>query len=110
MEQPPFSLRDLWMGLAALAGGITALSFREWRQMRTREILMTVFVGVSFAIFVAPWVAFRVFGIDDGDTQALAAIVYVMASGSNILVPVLIDWVRRSFGANGNRNKQEPTP
>lgn len=108
MEHP--WLRDVWTGLAALAGGVTALSFREWRQMRTSEILMTVFVGVSFAIFVAPWVAHNLFGIGPNDTRAVAAVVYVMASGSNILVPVLIERFRRAFGANGVQKQEGPTP
>lgn len=66
--------------------------------MHRAEIVMTILVGVSFAVFVAPWVALNWFHIDRNDTQGLAAIVYVMGGGSHVLMPLLIGRVRKALG------------
>lgn len=93
--------RLLTMGyitLAAMAGAITALAFRSWREMSKAEIILTLVVGFSFAIFVTPWLAETVFGIDAGNVRAVAALTYIFGSGSNILLPMIIRWVGRIFG------------
>lgn len=89
--------------MAAAAGAITALAFTRWKEMTRSEIALTLVIGFSFAIFVTPWLASSVFGIEDSNIRAIAALTYIFGSGSNILLPVIIRWVGRFFG-NGERN------
>lgn len=83
--------------LAAFAGAVTALAFMKWKEMTYPEILLTLFVGASFAIFVTPWLANVALGIETEDARSVAAITYVMASGSNTFLPVIIRYLRRLF-------------
>jgi len=92
----------LYTIMAAAAGSITALSLSKWKEMGGTEIALTLFVGASFAIFVAPWIANSWFGVPETDTRAIAAITYLSAAGSNILIPILIRKFSRTLG-------EEPT-
>lgn len=95
-ESGPFAL--IWTLLASFAGALTALSFRPFRDMAASEIVLALFVGASFAIFVGPWVAKMIFGDGPADIRILGAVFYVMASGSNILIPVLVRKLSAFFG------------
>ena len=83
-------LRLLWPLLASLAGAITALSFRPYRNMKVIEITMSLIVGTSFATFVGPLAAVWIFGNGPVDIRMLGATFYLMASGSNVLIPLAI--------------------
>ena len=89
------AVRHIYLLMAAVAGAVTALSFRQWKSMTGTEIGLTLFVGASFAIFVAPllaeWMAI-------GSPRGVAALTYISASGSNVLIPVAIKWLKRVFG------------
>lgn len=87
-----------WLGLAALAGAITALSFRPFKHMTRAEIIIAVFVGFSFAAFVGPWAAAVIFGDGPVDLRILGGVFYIMATGSNLLLPPLIRKVGELFG------------
>lgn len=91
-------LRYSYVALAALAGAITALAFKSWREMSRTEISLTLVAGFSFAIFVTPWLAESVFGVHPTNVRAIAALTYIFGSGSNILLPLIIRWVGRVFG------------
>jgi len=93
----PF-LRFMWPLLASLAGAITALSFRPYRDLRAIEIAMSLVVGTSFATFVGPLAAFWVFGRGPVDIRLLGALFYILASGSNILIPLAIKKISGFFG------------
>lgn len=88
-------VRHGYLLMAAIAGSVTALSFKQWKSMSYGEIWLTLFVGASFAIFVAPllaeWLAI-------GSPRGVAALTYISASGSNVLIPVAIKWLKRVFG------------
>ncbi len=86
----------LYYIMAALAGAVTALSFMKWREMHVAEVIMTVVVGFSFAVFATPWLARVALGTTEPQTVAFLA--YVSASGSNILLPMAIRWLGRAFG------------
>lgn len=88
-----------YVAMAAAAGAITALAFTRWKQLTPIEIALTLIAGFSFAVFVTPWVAHTLFGIEADDIRAIAALTYIFGSGSNILLPLLIRWVARSFGS-----------
>lgn len=98
MEDNGFFLRFGYITLAALAGAITALAFRSWREMTRAEIVLTLTAGFSFAIFVTPWLAESVFGVPTTNVRAIAALTYIFGSGSNILLPLVIRWIGRVFG------------
>lgn len=98
--------RWMWSLLASIAGAITALSFRPFQKLSKIEITMALFVGASFAMFVAPWVIQIIFGKDPIDVRVMGAIFYLMASGSNILIPFLI----KKIGVNLGYRDEEPKP
>lgn len=105
MEDNPL-MKWLWPLLASLAGAVTALSFRPFKKMSAVEIWMALFVGASFAWFVSPWVNHMIFGNGPTDIRVLGGVFYLMASGSNILIPFAIKWFSKVFGTQ----KEEPTP
>ena len=92
-------MRWLWPLLASLAGAITALSFRPYAKMTPVDIIMALFVGSSFAWFVSPWVNHLIFGSGPTDIRILGGVFYLMASGSNILIPVMVRRLRKLVGA-----------
>lgn len=89
----------LWPLLASLAGAVTALSFRPYAKMSPVDILMALFVGTTFAWFVSPWVAHTAFGYEPPGIRVVGGLYYLMASGSNILIPVAIRGLKRFFGS-----------
>lgn len=91
-------MRALYPVVASLAGAITALSFRPFRDMTKGEVFMALFVGASFAMFVGPW-AVKLLPISiTSDIRLQAGIFYLMASGSNALIPMAIKWFGRVVG------------
>lgn len=92
-------MKWLWPLLASLAGAVTALSFRPFKSMSPIDIGMAIFVGAAFAWFVSPWVCQVIFGNSPPDIRILGGVFYLMASGSNILMPFAIKWLRRLFGS-----------
>lgn len=100
MNSDPFSSMAYTI-MAALAGAVTALAFRPWKQMTRLEICLTLFVGFSFAIFVSPWVAHSVIHVPADEPRAASFITYVMGAGSNILLPKVIAFFERLLGSKG---------
>lgn len=88
----------LYTILASLAGALTALSFRPFTSMTRVEIALALFVGASFAIFVGPWFAQWVFGTGPIDTRVMGALFYILATGSNVLIPLTVRRVSALIG------------
>lgn len=88
----------VWTLLASFAGALTALSFRPFKDMTKGEITVALTVGASFAIFVGPLVAQWMFGEGPVDIRILGGVFYLMASGSNILIPLLVKKLTTFFG------------
>ncbi|PCG09643.1 hypothetical protein COA17_07225 [Sphingomonas ginsenosidimutans] len=99
IEEPGTLLRYGYIALAAVSGAFTALSFVRWKDMGAMELTLTLLGGFSFAIFVTPWIAHEVMGVEDSNVRAIAALTYVFGSGSNILLPLVIGWVKRILGS-----------
>lgn len=97
-------LRVVWPLLAAVAGAITALSFRPFTAMTRVEIVMALFVGTFFAVFVGPWVAQRLFGTGPVDLRVLGGVFYLLASGSNVLIPPAVRWLGRIAGMKEDKS------
>jgi hypothetical protein len=84
--------------VAALAGAVTALSLMpSWQEMKRSEIIMTLTVGFSFAVFVTPWASSLAFG-QDVSPYTQACMTYIMGSGANSILPTVIRKVRGFFG------------
>jgi hypothetical protein len=94
--------RIVWPILASVAGAITALSFRPWKDMGPAEIGLALFVGASFAYFVGPWVV-QMMKPDDPRMQG--AIYYVLASGSNAMIPLAVKKLSIFFGTRPEEGK-----
>lgn len=93
----------LYTILASLAGALTALSFRPFASMSRAEIALALFVGASFAIFVGPWFAQWIFGAGPVDTRVMGGLFYILATGSNVLIPLTVRKVSSLLGT-------EPAP
>lgn len=91
-------LRWLWPLLASLAGAVTALSFRPYAKMKPIDVFMALFVGTTFAWFVAPWVAHQTLGETPPNIRVVGALYYLMASGSNVLIPYAMRGIKKLFG------------
>lgn len=91
-------MRWLWPLLAAMAGGVTALSFQPWKNMSLWQIVMALAVATGFAMFVGPLVAQWVLGAQSREIRWLGAIMWIMASGSNILIPLVIKRIGNNLG------------
>jgi len=89
----------LWPLLASLAGAVTALSFRPYARMSPVDIFMALFVGTTFAWFVSPWVAHTAFGYEPPGIRVVGGLYYLMASGSNILIPFAIRGLKKFVGS-----------
>lgn len=96
----------LWGVLASLAGALTALSVRPFQSMSRGEIVVALTVGASFALFVGPWVAAIIFGEGPTDIRVLGGVLYLLASGSNILIPKAVKWLGRFFGVTDPANDE----
>lgn len=88
----------IWAGLASVAGAITALSFRPFSEMTRGEIALALFVGASFAFFVGPLVVRLMFGNAEPDMRIVGAVLYLLATGSNALIPRAVERLGRVFG------------
>lgn len=96
MDSNDSLLRGAYLALAALAGSITALSVRNWKEMTRSEILLTLFVGFSFAWFVTPWLAHSVLGVAEDGLRKISALTYIFAAGTNSILPMLIRSIQRA--------------
>lgn len=91
-------MRWLWPILASIAGAVTALSFRPFKLMSRWEILMALFVGATFAMFVAPWATYAIFRNGPIDVRMQGGVFYIMATGSNVFIPFFIKIVKGALG------------
>lgn len=97
-DSSPFS-QFVWTILAALAGALTALSYRPFRGMNALDIALALFVGASFAIFAGPWFVKIILGSGPQDARMVGALYYGLASGSNVLIPAFVRWLRKKAEA-----------
>lgn len=94
-----FLIRHLYIPLAAVAGSISALASTKVQSMSRWDVAVTFFAGFFFAIFVTPWVAASWFNIEDDNVRAIAGLTYLFGAGSNILLPFMLDQLKRVIGS-----------
>lgn len=99
MSQDEILLRYVYLPLAAIGGAISSLGARRWRQMGKGQMAFAVFTGVSFALFVTPFVAHSWFGISETDARAIVALTYVFGFGAHLLLPWVIRRVVKLIGS-----------
>lgn len=94
----------VWLCLAALAGAVTALSFKQFQALTVRERIMMVFVGFVFAIFVGPLIVGWILPNAQADSKAVGALYFLIAAGAHSLIPWTIERLTgfiKSDGAEG---------
>lgn len=99
MDNDGLLMRMLYVGISAVAGAITALSFMRWRDMPWPDRLLTLFVGAAFALIFVPWIVGDVFHVDMAPLRAACAITYIGAVGSNSFLPLIIRSAKRFASA-----------
>lgn len=91
-------MRQIYILMAAVAGAITALSMLRWKEMSWSEIMLTVFVGTSFAIFLVPWAASAVLKVSYDGLQTICGLTYLGGTCANALLPRVIRRVAKTAG------------
>lgn len=94
MDHNEILLRFVYLPLAALTGAISSLGARRWRQMHKGQVAFVIFTGVTFALFVTPYVAHEWLGVKENDARAVVALTYLFGFGAHLLLP----WVVRRIG------------
>lgn len=85
--------RLIWSLISSVSGAVTSLSFQSWRNMTRGEVSMSLFVAASFAFFVGPLVLNNI-----KDARMAGGVIYLMATGSNVLIPWAVKQVGKLFG------------
>lgn len=97
--------RILYVAMAAVAGSVTSLSLVPWKSMAWGEIVLTLFVGSSFAAFAVPYLVGEIAGVDLNNLRAACFFTYLGATGANAFLPILIRRgkaiLERVFGKEG---------
>lgn len=99
MSKDELLVRYVYIPLAALMGAVSSLGARKWRQMNRAQIIMTLIMGTTSAIFLTPWVAHKFFDVREDDARAIVALTYLFGFGAFIFLPKLTEWMGKVFGA-----------
>lgn len=100
--------RFIYPLLASLAGSITSLYFRPFKDMEKKDIYVSVFVGMSFAYFLGPWATNLIFGKGPVDYQLQGGLYYLMATGSNVFIPLAIKKFAGLLGFASVKEEERP--
>ena len=98
-------MRVVYPILASVAGSITALGFRPFKDMSPVGIGMALFVGASFGYFFGPWALWTMQRVTGDDVRLQGGIYYLLATGSNAFIPMAIKWGSRFFGVQQEGEK-----
>jgi hypothetical protein len=98
----------LWALLASFAGAVTSLSARPFENMTRAQVSMALVASASFGFFVGPLVAQLLFDEGREDIRVLGAVLFVMSSASNILLPLAVKKLSQLFGVPTNGGNGEP--
>lgn len=83
----------LWVTLATLTGSMASLANKQLKTMTKWEIGLALAVSVGFSMFVGSAVAGEVakwWGGGQINLRVFGAVMWTMAAGSHILIPVFI--------------------
>lgn len=99
VDHNDFLPRFVYLPLAALTGALSSLGSRHWRHMTKRKAAFVLVTGVSFGLFVTPFVAHSWLGVQEDDARAIVAITYLMAFGADIMLPWVLRQIRKLAGS-----------
>lgn len=95
----------LWMILATLGGAASSISFRPYKDMTWRDILLAFTVSATFSLFVgslvAEFVARWLYGPGPVNLRVFGAVMWFMAAAAHFLIPVGISRVKRAISVIG---------
>lgn len=103
MSKDELLVRYVYIPLAALMGAVSSLGARKWRQMNRWQVILTVTMGTSSAIFLTPWAAHQFFDVREDDARAIVALTYLFGFGAFIILPRLTEWMTKVLGAGETR-------
>jgi len=69
--------------------------------MERKEVLLTLFVGTTFSVFMVPFIATSIFHVENSNLRAICAAMYFGATGANAFIPYLIKRFTRDQGDAG---------
>lgn len=87
-------MRVAYLMMAAMAGGITALSVQPYAGMSRSQVVLTVFTSAMTAIFIGPLVVTAILGAS-ADLRLQAGIFYIVATGNNAFVAAGVRWTMK---------------
>ncbi len=94
----------LWVTLATLTGSMASLANKQLKAMTKGEIALALAVSVGFAMFVGSAVAAEVakwWGGGKIDLRVFGAVMWAMAAGSHILIPMVIGRLKDTIAKIG---------
>lgn len=102
MSEGPPGIQYVYGVIGSIAGGISSLTVSGWKNKSRTEVWLSIFVAATFSFFVAPlmfagWM----------DTRAAGGIFYLMATGSNVLIPPSVRWLRRLAGVDPSGDSEK---
>lgn len=103
MSKDELLVRWIYIPLAALMGAVSSLGARKWRHMNRTQVVLTLIMGTTSAIFVTPWAAHQFFGVKEDDARAIVALTYLFGFGAFIFLPKLTEWMIKFFGPGETR-------
>lgn len=96
MDDSPWQ-RVVYIGMAAVAGAITALSLMDRARMTRWDMVLTVFVGTSFALFAVPYLTADVLHLERSTLSAACGLTYLGGTFGNALIPPLLRKLKKKF-------------
>jgi hypothetical protein len=89
----------IWPVMAALAGGLVALSLPQYRNLTAWGRVTVVFVGFSIAVFLGPLLVRTALPGYAADTEVVGGTYFVLSASGMTLLPKLVEKVAAWTGS-----------
>lgn len=101
----------VWIVTACLGGAAASLLIQPFKNMSPGQVVLSLIMSTSFACICAPLVARMVskwfFQGQPTDLQLLGALMWIMAAGAHILVPLVIRQAAKRIEKLGGSSTEE---
>lgn len=84
--------------IAAMAGGIAAFAVIPWKTMGIADMGLTLFLGVTFGLFIGPGIASIAFGSSFAQSMGTAGVIWLTSAMGHAIVPRLITMAKKRIG------------
>jgi hypothetical protein len=81
--------RMAMIAMAAIGGSIVSLWSLDWKMMSWRELVLTMVVGIAFAIFGVPWIVADLMHVDITPLRVACGVTFFGAAFGIVLIPIL---------------------